>query len=287
MKSLMQMVLLARGNAISAAINLIRRYRQATWRDRPLPDFIIIGAQKGGTSSLFAYLAQHPQLLPSLKKEVHFFDGGLNYTTDNYKKGEAWYRIHFPKKDTGAHSRAFEASPNYVFNPLVPRRIFDLVPVAKLILMLRNPTERAISHYFHNKEKGHELLPMLEALRAEEKRLADVLERQDYKSEAFRHYSYKSRGLYKEQLERFLEYFPRQQLLVLCSEQFFREPDTVLRRVLEFVEVDPTFKIQNLKPRNVARNRSKVDPEVYEYLDNYFMPHNQALYNLIGESYAW
>jgi hypothetical protein len=258
-----------------------------SWRDRALPDFIIIGAQKGGTSSLFAYLAQHPQLLPSLKKEVHFFDGGLNYTTDNYKRGEAWYRTNFPKKDTGAHSRAFEASPLYVFNPLVPRRIFDLVPDVKLIVLLRNPTERAISHYFHGKEKGHEPLPMIEALRAEEQRLANILECEDYKSANFRHYSYKSRGVYKEQLERFLKHFPPQQLLVLSSEKFFRDTNTILRRVLQFVEVDPAFKIQDLKPRNVARNRSAVDPEVYEYLNDYFRPHNQALYELVGENYAW
>lgn len=284
MRSLSQMV---RGNAITAAIKLIRRYRQATWHNRPLPDFIIIGAQKGGTSSLYAYLAQHPQLLPSLKKEVHFFDGGLNYNRDNYQKGQEWYRAHFPKKDGAASSKAFEASPLYIFNPLVPRRIFDLIPEVKLIVLLRNPTERAISHYFHGQEKGYEPLPILEALQAEEKRLATVIERKDYKSEIFRHYSYKSRGLYKEQIERFLEYFSWQQLLILCSEEFFREPDITLKRVFEFIGVDPAFKVRDLKPRNVGKKRSKVDSEVYEYLNSYYLPHNQALYTLIGENYAW
>jgi hypothetical protein len=128
---------------------------------------------------------------------------------------------------------------------------------------------------------------MKEALRAEEERLAAVIERQDYKSEIFRRYSYKSRGLYKEQIERFLEYFSWQQLLVLCSEQFFREPDTTLRRVFEFVGVDTASKVKDLKPRNVGKKRSEVDPEVYEYLNNYYLPHNQALYDLIGENYAW
>lgn len=284
MHSLRQMV---RSHAITAAIKLIRMSRQATWRNRPLPDFIIIGAQKGGTSSLYAYLAQHPQLLPSLKKEVHFFDGGLNYETDNYQKGEAWYRAHFPRKAAGAHLKSFEASPLYIFNPLVPRRMFDLIPEVKLIVLLRNPTERAISHYFHEKERGDESLPVLEALRAEEKRLAAVIECEDYKSEIFRRYSYKSRGLYKEQIKRFLEYFSWQQLLVLSSEEFFSKPDTTLRRVFEFVGVDTAFRVKDLKPRNVGKSRSKVDPEVYEYLNDYFLPHNQALYNLVGENYAW
>jgi hypothetical protein len=278
---------MVRSNAITAVARLIRRYRQATLRNRPLPDFIIIGAQKGGTSSLFAYLAQHPQLLPSLKKEVHFFDGGINNKTDNYQKGQAWYRANFPRKDVGARSKAFEASPLYIFNPLVPKRIFDLIPDVKLIALLRNPTERAISHYFHVKEKGYEPLPVSEALRAEESRLADIIDREDYKSEAFRHYSYKSRGLYKEQLDRFLAYFSQQQLLVVGSEDFFRQPDSTLRRVFEFVGIDPAFKVKDLKPRNVGRNRSQVDPGIYEYLDNYFQPHNQALYKLIGENYAW
>lgn len=284
MHSLRQMV---RSHAITAAIKLIRMSRQATWRNRPLPDFIIIGAQKGGTSSLYAYLAQHPQLLPSLKKEVHFFDGGLNYETDNYQKGEAWYRAHFPRKAAGAHLKSFEASPLYIFNPLVPRRMFDLIPEVKLIVLLRNPTERAISHYFHEKERGDESLPVLEALRAEEKRLAAVIECEDYKSEIFRRYSYKSRGLYKEQIKRFLEYFSWQQLLVLSSEEFFSKPDTTLSRVFEFVGVDTAFRVKDLKPRNVGKSRSKVDPEVYEYLNDYFLPHNQALYNLVGENYAW
>lgn len=271
----------------TSARRLIRQYRQVTWRSRPLPDFIIIGAQKSGTSSLYAYLGQHPQLLPSFKKEVHFFDGGLSYKKDNYKEGQAWYRAHFPIKDVGAPYKAFEASPIYIFNPLAPRRIFDLIPEVKIIALLRNPTERAISHYFHIRRAGREPLSINEALRAEEKRLASVIEGKDYKSAIFRWHSYKSRGLYKEQIERFLEYFSWQQILILCSEEFFSEPDTTLRRVFEFVGVDTGFKVQDLKPENVASNRSEVDPDVYRYLNNYFLPHNQALYELVGKNYAW
>ena len=270
------------------ARKLILQYRKATWRSRALPDFIIIGAQKSGTSSLYAYLGQHPQLLPSYRKEVHFFDGGSHSTTDNFEKGQAWYRAHFPsRKNMSPFSKTFEATPRYMVHPLVPKRMVDLVPEVKIIAVLRNPTERAISHYFYSKGRGRELLPIKEALQEEEKRLESVLKNKDYRNKFFRHYSYKSRGLYKMQIDRYLNYFPWQQILILSSEEFFREPDNTLRRVFDFVQVDTGFKVKDLKHHNVANNRSAVDSDVYEYLDNYFLPHNQALYALTGSDYGW
>jgi hypothetical protein len=253
-----------------------------------LPDFIIIGAQKAGTTSMFRYLSQHSQLLPSCVKEVHFFDGGLNSDVDNFAKGQGWYRAHFPlKKHLDDHSKTFEASPLYIFNPLTPKRIFDLVPEVKIIALLRNPTERAISHYFREKRKGRESLPILEAFQEEENRLESVVNNNDYKNNKFRHFTYKRRGLYKEQIERFLNYFPRHQILVLSSEEFFSQPDNTLRQVFEFVGVDTGFKVKDLRPRAVGKNKRKVRTDVYQYLNDYFLPHNQALYKLLGKSYEW
>lgn len=267
---------------------LIWLYRQATWHSRALPDFIIIGAMKSGTSSLFSYISQHPQLFPSSKKEVHFFDSGLSPKVDNFVKGQAWYRTYFPlRKSMNTDSKTFEASPLYIFNPLAPKRIFDLIPKVKIIVILRNPTERAISHYFHEKRKDREPLSILEALQQEEKRLEPVIKEKDYKSKAFIHQSYKARGLYKKQLERYLNYFPWKQILVLSSDDVFNETDRTLRRVFDFVGVDTEFKIKDLEPRNVASNRSKVDPDVYKYLNNYFLAQNQALYELVGKDYGW
>ena len=263
-------------------------YHRATSRSRALPDLIIIGAMKSGTSSLFGYLSQHPQLFPSRTKEVHFFDGGKKPEVDTFLKKEAWYRAHFPlKKHMSAGSKAFEASPLYIFNPLAPKRIFDLVPKVKIIAVLRNPTERAISHYYHVKRKNREPLSIYEALQAEEKRLEPVIRDKDYKSEVFRHYSYKSRGLYKKQIERYLNYFPLQQTLVLSSDELFCEPDSTLKRVFDFVGVDTEFKVNNLGARNVGHNRIEVDRNVYDYLNDYFLPHNQELYELVGKSYGW
>ena len=270
------------------ARRLLWQYRRATSRSRSLPDFIIIGTQKSGTSSLHAYLAQHPQLLPSYAKEVHFFDGGLNPCVDNFEKGEAWYRSHFPLRSSmAADSRTFEASPLYIFNPLTPARISGLVPEVKLVALLRNPTERAISHYFHETRIGHEPLPIKEALLEEEKRLTSVIDKGDWKNNAFIHHSYKSRGLYAQQITRFLDHFPMRQILALSSEEFFREPGKILRLVFEFVGVETGFKVRDLKPRNVASNKGVVDADVYRYLDRYFAPHNQTLYKLIRKSFGW
>ena len=272
----------------SRARRLIFRYRRLSWQKRALPDFIIIGAQKAGTSSLFFYLSQHPQLVPPCKKEVHFFDGGLNPDIDDFKKGEAWYRAHFPlQKNMNAHQKTFEASPLYLFNPLAPRRIFDLVPNVRIIALLRKPTERALSHYFQETRRNRERLSINEALQQEEKRLEPVMKDRDYKNDIFIRHTYKSRGLYKEQIQRYLDYFPWQQILVINSEAFFTDPSNTLRRVFEFVGVDSDFQVKDLTPRNVAKNKSAVPSDVYDYLNSYFLPHNQALYELVGQNYGW
>lgn len=114
-----------------------------------------------------------------------------------------------------------------------------------------------------------------------------VIENEDYKNDIYMRHSYKSRGLYKEQIERFVNYFPWQQILVLSSESFFSEPHSILRRVFDFVGVDAGFKARDVKPRNVTPNRSEVDPDVYEYLNDYSLRPNQARYELVGRSYGW
>ncbi|MEN8129605.1 MAG: sulfotransferase [Pseudomonadota bacterium] len=263
-------------------------HRRATWRGRALPDFIIIGAMKSGTSSLFAYLAQHPQLIRSSEKELNFFHQGAVLNTEDFIGDQAWYRAHFPlRRKTRTVFKTFEASPGYIFNPLVPNRIFNFIPSVKLIAILRNPTERAISHYFHEVRTKQEHLSIYQALQEEEERLRPAIESKDYWGHVFRRYSYKSRGLYKIQLERFLQYFSWQQILVLSSDELLNNTDSTLRRVFEFVGVEAEFKVKDLMPRNIGHNRTKIDPVIYEYLDNYFLPHNKALYELTGEDYGW
>ena len=264
------------------------QFRQATASLRSLPNFVIIGAQKSGTSSLFAYLAQHPQLVASFQKEVHYFDGGLNPEVDTFAMGPSWYKSHFPLRTAlAAASQTFEASPLYLFHPLVPERMANLVPSAKLIAVLRNPTERAISHYFHNKRRKREDRSLPMALEQEAALLEPLLQAANYKHPTFIHCSYQLRGNYKEQVDRFLQHYPRDQLLVLNSQSLFEQPEQTLQRVFRFVGVDPTYRIPDLKPENVGTMRRDVDPAIYDQLAAHFEPYNQALYELIGEDFGW
>ncbi len=186
--------------------------------------------------------------------------------------------------------KTFEATPTYIFNPLVPKRIFDLLPKVKLIAILRNPTNRAISHYFMQKRKGNEKLPILEALKAEEKRLAPIIEEKDFSCKGFRHFSYKNRGIYIEQIERYLNFFPRDQLLIINSENLLTKRAETLKNIFDFIGIDSKTNIVNsidLEPDNVAYYKSKVSPEVYEYLNSFFRPYNKALFKLLGENFGW
>src|SRR5262245_3882775 len=153
-------------------------YRSATSSLRLLPNFIIIGTQKGGTSSLYRYLMQHPLIKPSFMKDVHYFDL-------HFAEGDNWYRARFPlslykyylKQVKKQEIITGEASPYYLPHPHVPKRAAALVPQAKLIILLRNPVERAYSHYNHALKHKQETLPFEEAIKAEENRLRGELDK--------------------------------------------------------------------------------------------------------------
>ena len=264
-------------------------YRKATWRFRPLPEFLIIGAQKSGTSSLHSYLCQHPQLFSSpYKKEIHYFSTLKFNQKEKFENGEHWYRAHFPRQREMCNgSMTFETTPDYIFHPPVPARIHALSPEMKLIALLRNPTERAISNYFMENRKNREPLPMLEAFQQEEARIERAVKEQDYNNQFYIDTAYKSRGRYAEQLARFLVFFPAKQILLLSSEELFSDPYGSLRKVYDFLDVDPDFKINDIAPRNIGRKKGEVPAGVREYLDEYFQPYNQTLYQLAGKNFGW
>lgn len=268
-------------------------WRLRQMQDRVLPDFVIIGAQKSGTSSLYRYLAQHPQVRESTVKEVHYFDGGLEDGVDTHALGPRWYRAHFPRAaEMGPGQVAYEASPLYLLHPLAAARIAALMPRVKLVAILRNPTDRALSHYFHNvrnnaRRRFQEDLPPGVAMAAEEARLADVLARGDYKSEAYRAYTYKARGRYLEQLERYWAHFPRESLLVLRAEDLFEDPGGLLAGLCDFLGLDRPTGGGDFRPENVGSNREAVDPGVRAELDAHFAPLNRALETALGRELGW
>jgi hypothetical protein len=197
-----------------------------------LPDFLGLGVQKGGTTTLHRLLDQHPGAwLPAAKE--------LQYFSLRYGHGEGWYRQHFD--GAGPSQRCGEITPYYLFHPAAPHRIKALLPQVKLVAMLRDPVERALSQYFHSKRLGLEPLGLEQALAAEEERLAGaeaVLLAANGCHRSHQEHSYLARSRYEQQLPRWQALFAGDQLLVLRSEDWFAEPERVWGLLLRFLELE-------------------------------------------------
>jgi hypothetical protein len=187
-----------------------------------LPDFLGLGTQKGGTTSLHQGLCSHEQIYLPKCKEVHYFDL-------NYERTSDWYGNHFQKAST--EQLCGEITPYYLYHPKAPRRINKLLPKAKLIILLRDPVERTISHYFHARKRGFEHLCPKKAIDAEKSRLKDG------NAYSMQKHSYVSRSKYLEQLIRYEELFPRRQLLIAKSETLFTNPKAMWEEITDFLEI--------------------------------------------------
>jgi hypothetical protein len=262
--------------------NAVWAYGWVTSPFRPLPDFLVLGAQKAGTTALYEYLRRHPKITGPSWKEVSFFDR-------HWARGESWYRGNFPNLARTRGKLVGEASPSYVFHPLAPQRVQEVVPEARLIVLVRNPVDRALSQYNHEVALGREPLPFEEALDAEEERLRREDERMAadprYFSREWWSHTYKARGRYAEQLDRWLAVFPPEQLLVLPSDDLGSDPARAHAQVLEFLGAAP----QRLDsyPRVYEREYAPMKPETRERLAAEFEEPNRRLYELLGRDLGW
>lgn len=241
-------------------VNFLRNY--VFNKGRELPTVIIIGTQKGGTSSLFEYLLQHPQMQGSFIKEVQYF-------TERHWIGERGYKAFFPKKGIDTRHVA-EATPLYLFSPDAPQRIHKQIPDVKLIALLREPVERAYSNYMHNRRRGHEERSFQECVAAdiESAKISggpgpcpgeDALD--------FRHKSYVRRGLYAQQLERWYDLFPRENIRIFKAEDFFYDPTFITEQTIQFLGL-AGHPINTGKAHNqFSYDRKRLDefPELAEY----------------------
>lgn len=286
----LEQALAARGNPTLRRVRrrLSRRRRpDGPARGRTLPDFLIIGAQKCGTSSLFRWLGESPHVALSSRKEVHFFDL-------QFHEGVDWYRSYFPPqapRDEGRGQRppVGESSPYYLFHPLAAQRVRQVLPEVRLIVLVRNPVHRAVSHYYHEVGNGFETLALPAALDREEERLAGEAERiaaePGYVSFNHRHFSYQARGLYMDQLEAWGSLFPRDRLLVVSSERLFERPREEMARIFEFLEA-PGGPPERYEAFN-QRDYPSIPPEVEERLTRRFADHNARLYRFVGDDFGW
>lgn len=264
--------------------------RFVTSRLRTLPDFLIIGAAKTGTTSLYNYLIQHPQILPSFKKEVHFFDR-------HYQNGINWYKSFFPLKSekenkNGKILMSGESSPYYLYHPLSAHRVHEHLPGIKLFVVLRNPIDRAVSNYNHRVRAGQENLSIEEAFAQESDRITGEGEKlaSGEINFSFEHYyhSYLTRGIYACQLENWFKYFQRNQFLILDSEELYTRPESAYKKSLIHLHLLGNEKIEFKKFNSGGAFEYKnISPEQRERILLFFKPHNDKLFKLLGKEFDW
>ena len=249
---------------------------------RTLPDFIVVGAQKSGTTSLWHYLSEDPRVYIPPEKEVHFFD-------KHYSRGLDWYVERFSAAPIGGCNCIGEITPMYLFHPWSVGRIREHLPDCKIIVLLRNPVDRAYSHYQHSKALGHEALPFDEALEAETERIASdyALMQRDphFFSQAVQRYSYRKRGEYDSQVAHVLDSFSPDQVLVIQSEELFRQPAVCTKTICDYLDLPGPAR--GSFPRAYGRSYSPMDPQVRRHLEGYFEPYNERLFSLISRRFDW
>lgn len=272
-----------------------RGYGMATARWRGKPDYLIIGAKRGGTTSLFNYLRMHPGVLgifpqPRATKSTDYFFGGG-------PKGDRWYSSHFHTKhfldrteaDLGFRPVTGEASPYYVWDPRIAGLAKRFNPDVKAIMLVRDPVERAFSHWQERRQNGVEPLEYAAALAAEEQRTAGELEKMladpTYHSDAHDWYTYRARGVYLPQLENWLSVFPKEQLLVLRSEDMYTDVQGVFDRACDFLGL-PQFALPTTKTFNASRRPDMPDEPAQE-LAEFYAPHNKELEAFLGRDLQW
>jgi hypothetical protein len=248
-------------------------WRRVSADSRALPDFVIVGAQRAGTTSLYSWLCAQPSVKSALRKEVHYFDV-------NYDKGERWYKAHYLLQRDGVVTG--EASPYMLFHPLAPERAArDLPPETKFIALLREPVSRVVSQYWHERTLGFENETFERAIELEPERLrgAERLVAEGGRSYAHQHYSYVARSEYAGQLKRWIDAVTTERLLVVESEKLFVDP-SVGAGLLDWLALpacnDP-FPTENAAPR-----KSKPDSEVISRLKKHFEAPNEELFELLG-----
>ncbi|MCW2797914.1 sulfotransferase [Nocardioides sp.] len=267
------------------------RMGTATAGRRQLPSFILVGAQRAGTTSLFRALMSHP-LIHSAN-----YHKGVNYFDVNYARDFTWYQGHFP---TTAHLRkrtremagepiTFEASGYYMFHPRAAERMARHLPDVRILAMLRDPVERAYSAWKHELARGYETEPFERALELEDDRLAGQVDRMiadgDYQSFSHRHHAYLRRGQYAEQLVRLHQFFAPDRVHAIDSESFFERPETTYGGVLDFLALPPV--LPDRFDRWNGRPSAPMPEATRLRLREHFSSHDRSLAALLGRDPAW
>ena len=286
--------------ALRQARGVRLQLRMLNPRPRLAPSFLIIGAMKAGTTSLFRYLLAHPQVATPLTKEIHYF-------SFNSARPRDWYLAHFPRTRAFTPDRiSGEASPAYLVHPDGPERVHAFSPAMRIIVLLRDPVARSLSHYFHEKTMGRELRPVDEALFAEEASTSFSLRPREERPwyEALNgtpgrrrrsaallarcpmHLAYLTHSCYADHLPAWLRKFDRDQILLLRSEDLFLGPARELTKTIRFLGLD-AWTPGPLTPQNVGTYPATVSPDTVSRLRAAFAEPNRRLRELVGNNMAW
>lgn len=249
------------------------------------PSFIIIGAQKAGTSALFSMLGQHPQIVTPAEKEVHFFDGAKIVYGDF-----STYHALFPLPyRLSSNQITFEASPSYLYNPECPQRIYDYSANIRLIAILREPVARAYSAWNMFRSFTNSSSPKHRKLaesRTFEEAIAVEMKMIEQTERPADPIAYVRRGIYVEQVQRYFQYFPRGALLILDHSDLLRMPEVCLAQLCRFLEIDDAFRFE-IERKNVSNYESDIPEAAAEILHSFYAPHNKSLFRLLGKEFKW
>jgi hypothetical protein len=283
---------------VKAMVHLgTRNYGRLTAEQRMLPSFLICGGQRCGTTSMYRALAEHPAVLKAvLHKGVHYFDVG-------YDRGMRWYRAHFPtfrhaariERDLGVPVQTFESSPYYMYHPHAMERIATDLPSVKLVVLVRDPVERAYSQHAHEVARGFETeKDFAAALALEPTRLDGVTElmlsEPEHYSFSHQHHAYRARGEYVRYLRRMAEHVGRESIHVVDSHEFFSNPEPVYDAVLDFLGLPSPQEVGAQYPvfeRHNARPRSPMTAALRKELTGHYAPYDEQLAEWLGRTPSW
>ncbi len=290
-----------REGVLAVGRHAIRGFGMATSHWRPDPEFLIIGAKRGGSTSFYYDLLGHSQICQLFPRPERLPKSdstkGIHYFDTNYFRGERWYRSWLPSTLVRNRQQARvdapvitgEASPYYLFHPGAAQRASALLPRAKIIAVLRDPVMRTYSHWKERRRNKVEELSFVDALAAEDDRIGDVTERlrsdPRFRSYAHENLSYARQSEYDLALNAWFARYSARQVLILASEDYYREPQACLGRALDFLGLPPE-PIASGEIRNAAAG-DELDPRIRASLAERFAPHNERLEMLTGQHLPW
>ena len=265
-----------------------RKFNGLTSSIRVLPDFIVIGVGRGATTTLHHNLSKNPCLFSASYDETGFFD-------DNYHLGLNWYRSLFPtkfikNKTIKNHKKflSYEVTPTYIRRPWTAKRIKKTLPNVKLIAILRNPVDRAYSHYNMSISEGNYKNSFEDVVNKNLKELKELSSYDKGSDEYFKIFvenSHISRGFYAEQLKIWLNIFDDKQIHITSTENLASNPQKTFSNIFNFLEI-PDYKLEKLENKRKG-NYLPMEKDIREKLLNYFKPYNEELFELIGKKFNW